>query len=887
MGAQGDRNSSERLKVAVLIEAAHVREGIRTVRALRRALPDAEIRYSPQAGRAMLDYLLRTPVDGAGLPHPALLDCSVIPGCHMAVVPSREPSLSPALIDALAAGIPSVLLDGPEVEKRLRTSACLVDPSEGMPGLVAAVRRLAGDPEERAALARRGRVEARRLARQRGVPYLDGVAQPPSSPELAGGAGGSARVLPEHLSLSLFQDGACLATLRKGGGVRLEPLLRQFPAGCARVIHEQPVSAVSPHWPVLQFEEIGPAAVSPCADLSTRRFPAQSYLVVCEGGLDTLLALLPTLQALQEQQYYVGLACEGAYVPLLQGHPGIDAVVDVAQPWPEASALLFANPEWVAAHLQSDPEGLLLHVRRPELHLPGKLQAWAQARCPARFAVLEAPGNSPERTLLRRVCDRLQRHLPVVLLGAEPWEKPPEGTLDWSGSLTPAQQAAVLHRAVAAVVWERSTALLGWSQGTPLVTLGSAEVYPQPLREWEPCAVLGSPTPGGAAQEAAVIDPGRVVDIALELAERFRPARPPRKILGLPEGWKLHLCRGEALETVTGLGERPLAEALPTRPGGGALDLLLSGAPPQAVRHDWRRVHVDGTDYTAFLAPDLPDHWQDPAPGACVYQLEQEPGDKTLHLLCPSGIGDFLWIWTKFWAVARSRQVKFWFAEGEQQRAGGYAELVGAQAGYLPGLRTDWVWERDGEPALPPGGGWVTLQANRHLEAGRPLSSWYPELPYAAPQPHLPERPDAGLPYAYAFVGRRNYMQGNLSPSIWAQILRHVEARMPVKLVGAGVDGEFIRDVLRCHGGDEPEVILDRPLVEVLATARDARLVLGLAGGPTIAALCLGRPSLLAYPRWLHRMPGTWEPPGTRWDWCFVDELLQQVCAGALDRLLC
>jgi hypothetical protein len=311
------------------------------------------------------------------------------------------------------------------------------------------------------------------------------------------------------------------------------------------------------------------------------------------------------------------------------------------------------------------------------------------------------------------------------------------------------------------------------------------------------------------------------------------------------------LQRHPGIDTAVDLGEEPWPAA------EEQVDLRGSrpGAAPEGTSND-------GTD---------------PAPSAQACVPEDQERKETLHVLCPAGVGDFLWIWMKFWSVARSRPVRFWFPGEGQRRAGECAALVGAGYGYLPGLTSDWVWGREGQPPLPPGSGWVSVQANQHLEAGQPLSSWYPELPLAPPEPVLPAPAAAAGPHAYAFIGSRDYMEGNLSAETWVRILARVEEVMPVTVVGAGSDVEFAQEVLREHGKGTIAALFDRPLVEVLSVARSSHLALGVAGGPTIAALCLGIPSLLAYPRWLHRMPGTWEPAGSRWDWCFVSELERKV----------
>jgi hypothetical protein len=298
----------------------------------------------------------------------------------------------------------------------------------------------------------------------------------------------------------------------------------------------------------------------------------------------------------------------------------------------------------------------------------------------------------------------------------------------------------------------------------------------------------------------------------------------------------------------------------------------------QAAQVSWSRQGVAG-----FPEPPLPPYWSlwpDPDLSGLDCTGNQ------LHVLCPAGVGDFLWLWSKWWKVAADRPVTFWFPEGEQQRAGQLASLVGARHGYLPGLHTEWVWNRPGNPPIPTTGGVLSVHANLHLELGYPLRDWYPELPLRCPDLPLPQVATDPEPYVLVFTCHEGYMEGNLDPRQWAEMLRHVERTVaPCCLVGAGRDVPFGQAIL-AHYRTEFEPLFNRPLLEVLLAASRARAAFGVAGGPLIAAMNVGCPAFIAYPTWLGRMPGTWEPEGVARQWCFTPDLPAQILGSGLDRLL-
>lgn len=280
-----------------------------------------------------------------------------------------------------------------------------------------------------------------------------------------------------------------------------------------------------------------------------------------------------------------------------------------------------------------------------------------------------------------------------------------------------------------------------------------------------------------------------------------------------------------------------------------------------------------------------PPAWKPLAPDTKVLAALPEP-DARLHLLCPSGIGDFLWIWSKWQTLAKTRPVTFWFPGEEPRRADQMAALVGADCGYLPGLRTTWVWEQPGEPAVPEAGGVLAVQANRHLEAGHRLETWYAAWPLSYPHLSIPTETQT-RPYVLAFLASEAYMGGNLSALAWAQLCRHIEATIaPVRLVAGRQDARFAQAVLRGYPATIPP-LLERPLAEVLAAASGAVAMLGVAGGPIIAAQMLGLcPTLIAYPAHLAAMPGSWEREDVPTATCLINQVYASVLSGRLQTLV-
>ena len=271
-------------------------------------------------------------------------------------------------------------------------------------------------------------------------------------------------------------------------------------------------------------------------------------------------------------------------------------------------------------------------------------------------------------------------------------------------------------------------------------------------------------------------------------------------------------------------------------------------------------------------------------PELTVPTLDGFGKEGALNLLCPAGIGDILWILSKFGKLAKERDIVFWLPAGEQNRAGGLCRMAGLQYGYLPTLTTSWVWGQPGSPALPKEG-WAAVQANRHLESGNILERWYPDLPLAYPKlaiSYFQKQPE----YVVGFMCLATYMGGQLTPEDWGNIFQYIQDHVaPVQIVGAGGDVDFAKKVSKFYRSPLAP-LYDRPLEEVISVVLKARAVVGVASGLLITSIAYGVPSVIAYPKHLDKMPGTWEPFNSLWSHCFTENLPQFIANGALQRLL-
>lgn len=253
--------------------------------------------------------------------------------------------------------------------------------------------------------------------------------------------------------------------------------------------------------------------------------------------------------------------------------------------------------------------------------------------------------------------------------------------------------------------------------------------------------------------------------------------------------------------------------------------------------------------------------------------------DHRTNILCPAGIGDLFWIMSKFHAI--KDEAVFWFPGDENRRAGPLADMLGLTYGYMPGLTTDFVWSQPGNDPID-GRKTMVAHANRHLESGKLLSDWYPEIALKYPEIRVGYIPPikSDDDYVCVFTCGHHYMGGQLHSTMWANIVKCIiqSTGKKVVLIGAGSDVPLCREIEATYQQNGTCIgVYDRPLSEVLAWIKLSDGMVTVASGFSILATCSGVPTITGYPRHLDKLPGTFEPLDAKHAWVFLDQLPEYI----------
>jgi len=244
-----------------------------------------------------------------------------------------------------------------------------------------------------------------------------------------------------------------------------------------------------------------------------------------------------------------------------------------------------------------------------------------------------------------------------------------------------------------------------------------------------------------------------------------------------------------------------------------------------------------------------------------------------INILCPSGIGDLYWIYSKF-AHLKDEAI-FWFPGEENRRAGPLADIFGLTYGYLPGLTTDFVWSQPGNDPVD-GRRTLVVHANRHLEAGKHLTDWYPEFDLQYHNVNSGYTPPINSSYICLFTCGHHYMGGQLHSTVWANIVKCLiqSTGKKVVLLGAGSDVPLCREIETTYPQYGSCIgVYDRPLSEVFGWILGCDTMVSVASGFSIISTCVGVPTITGYPRHLDKLPGTFEPLDAICEDMFLDEL--------------
>lgn len=120
-----------------------------------------------------------------------------------------------------------------------------------------------------------------------------------------------------------------------------------------------------------------------------------------------------------------------------------------------------------------------------------------------------------------------------------------------------------------------------------------------------------------------------------------------------------------------------------------------------------------------------------------------------LNLVCPSGVGDVAWVINALWSV-RDQIERVDIVQGWPHRTREFVQCLGFESDYVEVTydnivafeKVHGVYHTDNPTWAKVRGitaGTLNIEANKHLEAGKPLATWLPDLvPEYHPPMHVP-----------------------------------------------------------------------------------------------------------------------------------------------------
>lgn len=250
-----------------------------------------------------------------------------------------------------------------------------------------------------------------------------------------------------------------------------------------------------------------------------------------------------------------------------------------------------------------------------------------------------------------------------------------------------------------------------------------------------------------------------------------------------------------------------------------------------------------------------------------------------LHFAICSGIGDTCWMLQKLQNWKPPQPIHFHVVDGMPRRTLPFLEMVpwlgGASYsrvttrevlnGSVPATATPDDLARWGRNMNRP----QPLQCNTHLEDGKDLRTWLPDLrtsyrlnldiPKASQERAIAWRQGAfryAVVYAASKAGSRNW--NGWDALAWADGIKHISQRVDrVLLVGAEWDRDLADEICKLRP-EAVNLIAQTSPADVAALCQKAALVMGFPSGIPILSTLLGTPTFMFWPSHLERMMYAW-----------------------------
>jgi hypothetical protein len=256
-----------------------------------------------------------------------------------------------------------------------------------------------------------------------------------------------------------------------------------------------------------------------------------------------------------------------------------------------------------------------------------------------------------------------------------------------------------------------------------------------------------------------------------------------------------------------------------------------------------------------------------------------------MKLGLPSGVGDCSWAVSKLINAPEWPEIEFEIADGWPFRTAPYFEMLGKKATYGQFHYDDIIAFENYNPyktwenIRSKGYGCYLIQPNQHLEAGKPLHEWLPDLetsyhyPLAIPDLKASRRyskcfqPLEEYPYwvgisAASYRGSKAWNTWELDS--WADLcLRLIADGYHICLMGGKWDD--LTDELEFHLPVSPDQVLNivgkTTFPEACAVHRLCKFYIGFSSGLGIIRSVMGLPTIMLWPDHQQKLSTSWADP--------------------------
>lgn len=246
---------------------------------------------------------------------------------------------------------------------------------------------------------------------------------------------------------------------------------------------------------------------------------------------------------------------------------------------------------------------------------------------------------------------------------------------------------------------------------------------------------------------------------------------------------------------------------------------------------------------------------------------------KVYQILTHGGVGDCLWVLRKLQNA--DRPVFVHIAEENRhrpRRSGQVVDALKCVEGWTWAGRTfhssgDWGPPDDPANAIdktwaeikPKDGYILRLECNRHLESGKRLEDWLPDLPTTHHLAFDPvDQPTVRLRDPYVVVHLAGWP--DVPDAIWVNAINLFKNLAYVYVIGGSYDHRP-RQIFNLIRGSGVSLIEDAAWPDLYALVNGCHYCMGHASGLTILADVLRKPGVVVNPRSLPKLVGTWNSP--------------------------